>query len=241
MQELDKHRTRCSPHALTIRAYPNTVECSRAAIVEVEPRAACSVPFRSLVSSSAAEPLGAAGAVDSLGFGERTGASFSISFSACTSTMKFVWPFGILPAQRWRWSALSHEVELNWTGLLWLAVLPAIARSLAGESAASQVPTFNGAWCATIVIPLLIYGAVFHYMALRVPDIGNPSLKMLPIAWEELGEQVEKIETDLQRATGEARLRTELPRTLVPHPCLRQVSLHCPLNGEVHDFIKGCP
>jgi hypothetical protein len=166
---------------------------------------------------------------------------WDISFSACTSTMKFVWPFGILPAQRWRWSALSHEVELNWTGLLWLAVLPAIARSLAGESAASQVPTFNGAWRATIVIPLLIYGAVFHYMALRVPDIGNPSLKMLPIAWEELGEQVEKIETDLQRATGEARLRTELPRTLVPHPCLRQVSLHCPLNGEVHDFIKGCP
>ena len=154
--------------------------------------------------------------------------------------MKFVWPFGILPAQRWRWSALSHEVELNWTGPLWLAVLPAIARSLAGESAASQVPTFNGAWRATIVIALLIYGAVFHYMALRVPDIGNLSLKMLPIAWEELGEQVEKIETDLQRATGEGRLRTELPRTLVPHPCLRQVSLHCPLNGEVHDFI-GLP
>ena len=32
MQELDKHRTRCSPPALTIRAFPNTVGCSRAAI-----------------------------------------------------------------------------------------------------------------------------------------------------------------------------------------------------------------
>jgi hypothetical protein len=88
--------------------------------------------------------------------------------------------------------SLFHEVKLNWTGPLWLAVLPAIARSLAGESAASQVPTFNGAWRATIVIALLIYGAVFHYMAFRVPDIGNLSLKMLPIAWEELGEQVER-------------------------------------------------
>lgn len=108
--------------------------------------------------------------------------------------------------------SLFHEVKLNWTGPLWLAVLPAIARSLAGESAASQVPTFNGAWRATIVIALLIYGAVFHYMALRVPDIGNLSLKMLPIAWEEFGEQVEKIETDLQSATGEEPLRVGMDR-----------------------------
>jgi dolichol-phosphate mannosyltransferase len=103
--------------------------------------------------------------------------------------------------------SLFHEVKLNWTGPLWLAVLPAISRSLAGESTASQVPTFNSAWRATIVIALLIYGAVFHYMALRVPDIGNLSLKTLPIAWEEFGEQVEKIETDLQNATGEEPLR----------------------------------
>jgi dolichol-phosphate mannosyltransferase len=109
--------------------------------------------------------------------------------------------------------SLFHEVKLNWTGPLWLAVLPAIARRLAtGESAASQVPTFNRAWRATVVIALLIYGAVLHYMAFRVPDIGNMSLKTLPIAWEEFGEQVEKLETDLQNATGEEPLRVGMDR-----------------------------
>ena len=71
----------------------------------------------------------------------------------------------------------------------------------------SQVLTLNSAWRATFVIALLIYGAVFRYTALRVPDIGNLSLKKLPIAWEEYGEQVEQIETDLQNATGEEPLR----------------------------------
>ena len=98
--------------------------------------------------------------------------------------------------------SMFHQVKLNWTGPLWLAVLPAVAHMIAINRRAAF---FGGprVWGATVTIALLLYGAGLHYMALGLPGIGYPgSLRSLPIAWREFATTAEEIEEHVELATG---------------------------------------
>ena len=57
--------------------------------------------------------------------------------------------------------------------------------------------------------------STLHYLVLGLPGIGlstSMSLKEIPIGWKEFGEQIEKIETDLEIATGKEPLRVGMDR-----------------------------
>jgi dolichol-phosphate mannosyltransferase len=110
--------------------------------------------------------------------------------------------------------SLFHEVKLNWTGPVWLAILPALAgRLVAQEPTGSSAKVSRRSWLATVAVALLIYGAALHYLVLGLPGIApSTSLMAIPIGWKEFGAEVEKIATDIENATGKEPLRVGMDR-----------------------------
>ena len=101
--------------------------------------------------------------------------------------------------------SLRHAVRANWTGPVWLAALPAIARTLAAHAAAARPQA--RAWAATLVALLLLYGFGLQHLALGLPGIGYPRKLRLPVGWSELGAQVDAIAAQLEREVGRPPLR----------------------------------
>ena len=84
--------------------------------------------------------------------------------------------------------SLTHRVKLNWTGPLWLAVLPAVATVLAG-----QPPGFlRRAWVGTVAILVLVYVTFLTHLAFGFPWIGYAKdMALLPVGWSEMGRALE--------------------------------------------------
>jgi dolichol-phosphate mannosyltransferase len=89
--------------------------------------------------------------------------------------------------------SLTKEVQLNWTGPLWLAIVPFVAASMNMEG---NVPALIG-WCrrlwpSTVVAFLLLSGLFLHYFSLglpMVPMIERPFLT----GWESVVPVIERI------------------------------------------------
>ncbi|MGV1014057.1 MAG: glycosyltransferase family 39 protein [Methyloceanibacter sp.] len=127
----------------------------------------------------------------------------------------FIAIYTLVPLSAFLAFSVFHEVKLNWTGPIWLALLPALARNLAATEVIghSTVGALRRPWLVTVAILLLAYGAALHYLALGLPGVDSrTSLKSLPIGWKEFGAQVEKIETDLENITGKEPLRIGMDR-----------------------------
>lgn len=128
----------------------------------------------------------------------------------------FIAIYTLVPLSAFVAFSLFHEVKLNWTGPIWLAILPALAgRLVAEEPTGSSANLKHRSWLATVALALLLYGAALHYFVLGLPGVGHStrmSLKALPIGWKEFGAQVEKIKTDLENATGKEPLRVGMDR-----------------------------
>ncbi len=105
--------------------------------------------------------------------------------------------------------SLRSAPNINWTGPLWLAIIPLMARRLtpvpgAGES--WKEAWGQKLWTPTLVIVLLSYGALFHYLAIGLPGVPYRQDKVQPVAWRLMGEDVEKIESEIAARTGERPL-----------------------------------
>ena len=130
----------------------------------------------------------------------------------------FIATYTLVPLSVFVGFSLFHECKLNWTGPVWLAILPALAGRLV-----AQEPTPTGfsakvsrrSWLATVAVALLIYGAALHYLVLGLPGIAPSAstfLKAIPIGWKEFGAEVGKIATDVENATGKEPLRVGMDR-----------------------------
>ena len=112
--------------------------------------------------------------------------------------------------------SLFHEVKVNWTGPVWLALLPAIAWTLTATEPAAHLASLRlrRPWLVTVAVLLFTYGAALHFLVLGLPGIGHSGipLKSLPIGWKEFSAQVERIESDLEKETGEEPLRVGMDR-----------------------------
>lgn len=105
--------------------------------------------------------------------------------------------------------SLAKEVKLNWTGPLWLALLPYMALTMrelgARMPADGFVRRLQWLWPATAVTLMLLYAAGLHYIALGlpgVPPVKGPFLH----GWPELGRQVEEVVTRVEQKTGQRPL-----------------------------------
>jgi dolichol-phosphate mannosyltransferase len=101
----------------------------------------------------------------------------------------------------------GREAKLNWTGPLWLAALPFIARQMTSAVASTPdrlVRLMQRAWPPTLVLMALFWGAFMHYLVLGFPGVPYPQEGDLAfmMGWKDLGKQIETIEDKIEEEAG---------------------------------------
>ena len=97
----------------------------------------------------------------------------------------------LIPLSIFTLFSLTKEIKLNWTGPLWLALLPFMASAMIAGTGKMQLRLAR-LWPDTLVALLLIYGMFLHYLALGLPgvpfDLGN---SVFLFGWDDLSQKVE--------------------------------------------------
>lgn len=100
--------------------------------------------------------------------------------------------------------SLFRNTKLNWTGPLWLGVLPYIAHLMTKPvpaSAGRLVTWAQRPWKATVLVLLIIYGAGLHYLVLGLLGLPYPQ-NQLGLGWPKLAEHMENVARQVQTETG---------------------------------------
>jgi dolichol-phosphate mannosyltransferase len=101
--------------------------------------------------------------------------------------------------------SIFHSVKLNWTGPIWLALVPAISAAIVKQSTDGSrlAAMLRRLWVPTVTSTFVIYGLGLHYLAVGLPmthSIGT--IRTLPVAWQELGHTVGLIQDSVEQASG---------------------------------------
>ena len=101
--------------------------------------------------------------------------------------------------------SLGKEVKLNWTGPLWLGLLPYMALTMRDLGRRVAVDGFirwmRRLWPVTAMIVMLLYAALLHYVTLGLPAVANMA-GPFQTGRRELAGEVEKIVARVERKTG---------------------------------------
>ncbi|MGA0565652.1 glycosyltransferase family 39 protein [Ancylobacter sp. VNQ12] len=122
----------------------------------------------------------------------------------CVRKHRFIAIYTLLPLSVFVAFSLFHSTKLNWTGPVWLALLPAISALIVATPGKTSRfrELIRRLWVPTITVTLVIYGLGLHYLVLGFPGGGFVgSLRSLPVAWEEFGREVRAIEREIEQAT----------------------------------------
>jgi dolichol-phosphate mannosyltransferase len=94
--------------------------------------------------------------------------------------------------------SLTHRVKLNWTGPIWLALIPALADQLTRQTHPLAGYLVTG-WRATAAILLLFYLGLFQYLSFGLPGLGYASnIELLPVGWSTLSDVLERQQRELR-------------------------------------------
>ncbi len=118
---------------------------------------------------------------------------------------RFMLVFTLAPLAVFIAFSLTRGVKLNWTGPLWLAVLPAI--SIAILSVTKRSSRFDlwvrRGWVPTLSLSLVVYGIALNYLVLGIPGFGYVvKLPGTPIAWSEFGREANALWHEVKQSTG---------------------------------------
>ncbi|ATN37847.1 hypothetical protein ACO34A_29245 (plasmid) [Rhizobium sp. ACO-34A] len=126
---------------------------------------------------------------------------------ATRSQAVFVIVFTLVPLSVFLGFSLLHGVKLNWTGPIWLTLLPAMASVVAIAVKDGRAPHLMAALKVGTATSTLLFALALHYLALGLPFVGySGSLRGLPVAWEEFVSAAERIKTQVAMETGEPPL-----------------------------------
>jgi dolichol-phosphate mannosyltransferase len=104
--------------------------------------------------------------------------------------------------------SLFRQTKLIWTGPVWIALLPFMARLMRplDGPAGTWLPVFGRRpWKITLVTLALLYGAILQYMSIGLPGISYP-VNRVGFGWRELSAQIEEIVTEIENQTGKRPL-----------------------------------
>ncbi|HAI10878.1 MAG TPA: dolichyl-phosphate beta-D-mannosyltransferase [Phycisphaerales bacterium] len=114
--------------------------------------------------------------------------------------------FTITPLAVFIYFSLQHEPKLNWTGPIWLALIPLMSHCIQHETLSITLrekfsTKLQQLWQPTLLCTLLIMGGLMHYLVLGLPGVGYSDKMRLPVAWEEMGLLVENVEEQVEADT----------------------------------------
>lgn len=103
--------------------------------------------------------------------------------------------------------SLGREAKFNWTGPIWLAALPFIARQMVpgAVSAPGRLVRFlQRTWPPTLILLVLLWGTFMHYLTLGFPGVPYSYRGDLGamIGWKDLANQIEAIEDNIEEEIG---------------------------------------
>lgn len=102
--------------------------------------------------------------------------------------------------------SLFRQVKLNWTGPVWFAAVPLVAREICEPHLGERFDRIiQRAWGPAMAALLATYGALLNLMGGTVPGGAIASLadiRMRPGAWKMIGAQTGSIGADLEKETG---------------------------------------
>ncbi len=115
--------------------------------------------------------------------------------------------FTLLPFLFFAAISIFRNTKLNWTGPVWLAVLPFMAWQMAPHKALRPSRLLNflqRAWLPTIVATLLFFGGFLHYWVLGIPGLSYPKTAdfSLLIGWKDFTKKIEQIREQVETSTG---------------------------------------
>jgi dolichol-phosphate mannosyltransferase len=114
--------------------------------------------------------------------------------------------FTVIPLSVFILHSLTQAPKLNWTAPIWLALLPLMGFNLLAEtrhSIAHRLEQFcTKAWRPTIVLLLLFYGGALYYLYAGLPGLSPIKAMKLPVAWREMGKEVQTLRQQVRAETG---------------------------------------
>ena len=100
--------------------------------------------------------------------------------------------------------SLNREVKLNWTGPLWLSVIPFLGWTVMSapyEFRSSVLKIAHWLWRPTIVITTVGLALGLHYVTLGLPKIPHPPGPFL-IGWEQFARDIDGIVSSVEAEEG---------------------------------------
>ncbi len=117
---------------------------------------------------------------------------------------RFALVFTVVPLAVFVVFSLRGAPKLNWTGPVWLASLPLLAAAVAGAGQHAGRALRPHWWLNTGLAMMLLCGGGLYWLLLGFPGLPvMPGLNAAPVAWEELGEALERIEDKVEGETGQ--------------------------------------
>ena len=102
--------------------------------------------------------------------------------------------------------SLGRNAKLNWTGPVWLAILPFMAWQMIASKDVSYNRLYkflHRMWPPTILATILFLGGFLHYLVLGLPGLPYPQGSDFAslIGWKDLSKQIEQVEDEIENAT----------------------------------------
>ncbi len=121
----------------------------------------------------------------------------------------FVGLFTLVPLAVFVVFSLFHMSRLNWTGPLWLAVLPAVAASLlaASDPVGAVQRHLQRAFMPTVAICLVLYGLGLNYLVAGLPGLERIApFPAVPLAWSRFGAEAAELADEVKVSQGQEPL-----------------------------------
>jgi dolichol-phosphate mannosyltransferase len=116
----------------------------------------------------------------------------------------YVVTFTLVPLIVFVIHSIQGQPKLNWTGPVWLAILPLVAARVSGMDVRNyqhKTGLLTKRWFVTASVLLVLLAAGFGYLVAGMPGLTKKDGMKFPIAWKAYGNRVEEIESRLEDAT----------------------------------------
>ncbi len=121
----------------------------------------------------------------------------------------FMIVFSLLPLTIFIIQSFRGQPKLNWTGPVWLSILPIIAWNMKAPDSVTLGwwARFSvKGWKPTLYALIVLYIAGFGYVVGGMPGWPTMEKMALPVAWKQFGARVEQLEEKVASETGSSPL-----------------------------------
>jgi dolichol-phosphate mannosyltransferase len=115
----------------------------------------------------------------------------------------FIQIFAGVPLAIFIFVSIFNTPRFHWTTPLWLAILPTMAWMMGKTDNLQNIAhRIQSLWKPTILVTILCYAFILHYVVLGIPGVPYPPL-MKHYFWRETTMEVEQIANKVRQQTGQ--------------------------------------